>query len=622
MKFSKTLFTFTTILVLTLSTMSTSHASVGDLDSEFADSGVLTIAESGVQIDPQNMLVDAEDRIILFSRYNDGITQYYYVSRYLFTGEIDTSFGDNGYLDLKTHPDLQVILSFNMLSSQIASDGSIFLLVSESIPETYKIVKISADGEFVNDFGTNGVVTFDLLPSTTEYPSGFDLDSNGDLIVAAYNINYFYVVRADGTNGSIDPDFAQLTGMYIDDFITFSPDSLNARSIKLDSTDQIYIAGEVTKTGEDSVFVTRLTADGEFDATFSAGDGDNGHAIESFVVTGIELVNNMEIDSSDRPVLFGIFNNGADNISKLIRFTTSGELDATFGTAGVTDINIVIGSDQAAGLAINDAGIYTLLQCPAPDSVCLSRFDTNGVGDNEFGTSSVLMVAQTPTIDEIPVALALTSKGRIVTLTQYNSSDIATVVNRFATEQADLVVSLEADATEALTTENITFTVTIENQGHFDAESVVLTGAPSAGSAIVSDFSEVDCVDDGNGIFSCNLNTIATGSSVTITFVASELEAGTFTYSVNATTANDDSLSANNVDTASATITAPVTAGDDDTTGDDTTGDDDDTTDDDTTASSSGGCSLNVAMNQGSLAGSALILMNLGILLLFKKRKS
>jgi uncharacterized repeat protein (TIGR01451 family) len=130
-----------------------------------------------------------------------------------------------------------------------------------------------------------------------------------------------------------------------------------------------------------------------------------------------------------------------------------------------------------------------------------------------------------------------------------NSASVVTVVN----SDADLSVSQIASPNTTLVTSNITLTVTIANNGPSTATGVRLNDLlptalmprsvqPSQGSCTVT-----------NGLVSCNLGSLGSGGSATVTMATTARLDGVFTATA-IVTANETDLSPNN-NTNSTTVT-------------------------------------------------------------------
>ncbi|NUQ27934.1 MAG: hypothetical protein HOQ35_05410 [Acidobacteriaceae bacterium] len=117
---------------------------------------------------------------------------------------------------------------------------------------------------------------------------------------------------------------------------------------------------------------------------------------------------------------------------------------------------------------------------------------------------------------------------------------------------ADLSVTLAAGGSTA-TGANSTFTALVKNNGPSAATDVVLAGQGPAIGTLVSAASTAGTCSTSNGI-TCSLGSMASGSTVTVTFTVLQTTAGSSTMAVQVS-GNTDPDSTNNTATATATIT-------------------------------------------------------------------
>jgi uncharacterized repeat protein (TIGR01451 family)/CSLREA domain-containing protein len=112
-------------------------------------------------------------------------------------------------------------------------------------------------------------------------------------------------------------------------------------------------------------------------------------------------------------------------------------------------------------------------------------------------------------------------------------------------EQADLEIS-KADSPDPVTVgDNLTYTITVTNNGPDAATNVVVTDTLPSGVTFVS--ASPGCVHAA-GVVTCNLGTIAVGDSVTITIVVTVTAPGTISNTATVTSDTLDPNTANNSD--------------------------------------------------------------------------
>src|SRR5439155_2876039 len=116
--------------------------------------------------------------------------------------------------------------------------------------------------------------------------------------------------------------------------------------------------------------------------------------------------------------------------------------------------------------------------------------------------------------------------------------------------QADLAIN-QTDSPDPVTVgNNLTYTITVTNNGPNPATDVTLIDTPS-GANFVS--ASQGCSQSG-GIITCNLADIAVGASATVNIVVTPTAAGTISNTASVTAKEIDPDTANNTATESTTV--------------------------------------------------------------------
>jgi uncharacterized repeat protein (TIGR01451 family)/CSLREA domain-containing protein len=126
-------------------------------------------------------------------------------------------------------------------------------------------------------------------------------------------------------------------------------------------------------------------------------------------------------------------------------------------------------------------------------------------------------------------------------------------------EQADLEIS-KADSPDPVTVgDNLTYTITVINNGPDPATNVVVTDTLPSGVTFVS--ASPGCVHSA-GVVTCNLGNIPAGDSVTITIVVTVTAPGTISNTATVTSDTLDPNTANNSDTEPTEVSEGPIGGD------------------------------------------------------------
>lgn len=172
------------------------------------------------------------------------------------------------------------------------------------------------------------------------------------------------------------------------------------------------------------------------------------------------------------------------------------------------------------------------------------------------GVSGVFTLVVTPTA----VAAASISNTATVSATTSdpnsanNSQTIPTAVNPVA----DLAITKTDTPDPVSRGSNITYTITVTNNGPSAATGVAVTDTVPANVTFVSATGSgvVTCAQAG-GVITCNVGTLASGASASATVVVTATATGTVTNTVNVTSSTTDPSAANNSATATTTVTPP-----------------------------------------------------------------
>ncbi len=225
------------------------------------------------------------------------------------------------------------------------------------------------------------------------------------------------------------------------------------------------------------------------------------------------------------PVLAG------EPVSYLVTVTNSGPYTAT---------NVVLEDTLPVGV------LFASVTPGAPDCAEASGTVACDLGDIASGGSMDVTVMVT------------TTQGGLITNTVDVSSDTAdpvvadnsTFEETTVTPVADLMVEKSGPATETIGND-ITYQVTVTNNGPDEAENVVLVDTLPAEVSYVSN--DASCLDIAN----CDLGNIANGGSVTVNIVAETVATGLITNTADVSSDTADTNTGNNSDFVETTVELP-----------------------------------------------------------------
>ena len=215
-------------------------------------------------------------------------------------------------------------------------------------------------GTLDTTFGTGGTVVTTLVPTANDssdaVPLAIQFQSSGDILVLAG-------VTITGANASSTTQVLRYTTAGVLDTafgtkgIAVLPSSFTGSStgsaMAVDSTNRIVIAG-INSSGD--LIAARLTASGALDTSFGS-DGVGVTTQSCCDAAGALVIEPASVGADANDILFcdGLFPAGrkASSTTLLARWTSSGELDSTFGTGGIVN---VVGPAGCTGAAVLSTG--------------------------------------------------------------------------------------------------------------------------------------------------------------------------------------------------------------------------------------------------------------------------
>jgi uncharacterized delta-60 repeat protein len=241
----------------------------------------------------------------------------------------------------------------------------------------------SAAGRLDRSFGKTG---WTVTPPGTAGEGGVQLSlaSDGAPVLAELGEAEIFRLLSDG---AIDGSFGNHGRLHLG-FLTANEGdpgrSFFASSVAVDSTGRLLVFGSQSDSGRSVpvggmpggiassyALVLRLDPSGVLDPTFGAGKGfvRSDFGLTSQLRSKVPLVGAMAgtVDSQDRPVLVAgsaavgaacVGKGGIEEVPRaVVRLTTAGELDPTFGRAGTSPIE---GTQSAARLLIAGEGLLAV----------------------------------------------------------------------------------------------------------------------------------------------------------------------------------------------------------------------------------------------------------------------
>ncbi|HNB53255.1 MAG TPA: delta-60 repeat domain-containing protein, partial [Anaerolineales bacterium] len=218
-------------------------------------------------------------------------------------------------------------------------------------------------------------------------------------LVLIFLLTFFQTVFADA--GDLDPTFGvSSSGIRVTDIGGLAQD--NAYGVAQQADGKMILVGS---TDNDFALV-RYTTAGNMDATFS-GDGIVTTSIGALADAAYAVV----VQPDGKILVAGSSDNGTFDVFALARYTTSGTLDATFGTGGIVTTPIGGARAIASALVLQTDG-KILVTGEANNHFTVVRYTSSGALDSTFDGDGIATTSF-GTRDQ-STSLALQSDGKIV----------------------------------------------------------------------------------------------------------------------------------------------------------------------------------------------------------------
>jgi uncharacterized delta-60 repeat protein len=382
----------------------------GMLDPSFGNGGLVTTAFPGSfpQDVALSLMVMPDGRAVAAGSTNINLIQTdIAVARYLFSGDLDTTFGGDGRV---TIPFPQQGGSYSTAEAVLLQADGRLVLVGGTVGDffaSFALARLNADGSLDPSFGTGGLVT---APANAVAATGL-LQPDGRIVAAGATGTSSIMVARYNADGSLDPTFGG------DGTVTVTvPGSFDVQAVVLQPDGKLVIAG-TSPTGFSlrNFGLVRLLPDGALDTSFG-GDG-----IVSSDFGAIETGFSVILLPDGRLVVAGARTLMATPTSPvdiaLARYLPDGSVDTTFGTGGVVIasmspvewatqlMRLPDGKLLAAGSIFRKKGDFLL-----------ARFLPDGVLDSTFGVDGFLRTNFEPNSPDECNAAALAGPDLVLTV--------------------------------------------------------------------------------------------------------------------------------------------------------------------------------------------------------------
>ena len=183
--------------------------------------------------------------------------------------------------------------------------------------------------------------------------------------------------------------------------------------------------GKIILTGYSNtdIAAVRYLPNGTLDPSFGSGG-----IVKTALRTVNAITSAIALQSDGKVILAGSANNGQTNDFAILRYNSNGSLDQTFGKQGIVITSLSEGDDNATDVSIQKDGKILVVGCCNDGSntdFAVVRYSSNGTLDPTFGKDGIVLTSLSQGDDQA-VAMEVQPDGKVL-LTGYSNTNIATV---------------------------------------------------------------------------------------------------------------------------------------------------------------------------------------------------
>lgn len=418
---------------------------VGELDTDFGISGLVTTDVPGSNDISNRVKVQEDGKIVLGGRCDVGSVPTMFLARYDTLGVLDADFGVGGIA-------LSDIAYFTTFSDFcIQSDGK-FLVLGNAIitPGEFDmaLTRFNADGSIDTTFGTAGSIFVELEDTTNLGEAVFQLPDEKIVVLGHIGGNGTpkFVYSRFNADGSPDTDFGDGNGHMITEVT--AENVIISRAFRK-TGGKIAVAGFGIQTGlYNDAFVAMFKDDGSLDPSFGTG------GIQWIDISTSSFYAYDVLVQPDNNILFiGTYTDDitGDTNMKVVRLKDDGAPDPAFGDGGMVTIDF--DGNQETGTAIELQPDFSILVGGSSTAngnrdFVLMRLKNDGSADNLFGTDGVVFTDFTGDEDKV-MDIILQDDFKILQTGQVKDGGWQIAVARFI-NNTEIETALDSDNSQII----------------------------------------------------------------------------------------------------------------------------------------------------------------------------
>lgn len=293
-----------------------------NLDTGFGRDGIVT-TDIGENDQASSLAIDSSGKIVVAGSTQNGDDYDITVVKYKSDGDLDPTFGNSGVAI--TNIDLH-----DTVSSVVIDDAGNIVVAGFTSGSDYLssifLIRYTSSGNLDESFGEKGIVTTSI--ATNAHASSLAIDKSGNIIVAGHTYNGSdsdFTVARYTSSGALDLNFGDGDGIVITNIDEYD----EATSLALDTSGNIILVGSGFASPEPEYFaLVRYTSSGALDTNF----GHNGIVTNSD--TRDYLARSIALDTSGKIIVAGYTSTDTHTDFAVARYTPTGALDTAIVAGG------------------------------------------------------------------------------------------------------------------------------------------------------------------------------------------------------------------------------------------------------------------------------------------------
>lgn len=305
-------------------------AQYGSLDSTFGKKGLVRTWHEPWYVEGDDMLLQPDGKILVTGGLVDSVN-HLAVWRYLANGDLDISFGNQGIATMPNQPD-----NSSGVAIALQPDGKIVVagVNSSANRNDLAVMRLLPSGKTDISFGNNGLVVLDIK-NGIEVAYDIKVQPDGGIVVTGISTEITkslrLLVARFRPNGTLDTSFGD-QGIILPDY---GPDNAWGVDITVLKEGKILVTGTYIKNEsffvhDEYILLMRFLPDGSPDLSF----GEQGRVLIDFDEEDARVFS-MVVQPDEKILIAGPYYSNIVRF-RVLRFHSDGRMDTDFGEDGVT----------------------------------------------------------------------------------------------------------------------------------------------------------------------------------------------------------------------------------------------------------------------------------------------